>query len=72
VLKFLAREIRQEKEIKDTNRKERVKKKKLPVDNTTEEVKVCYSENYKILKKLKKTLQDGKTFQVHESPELIL
>jgi hypothetical protein len=28
VLEFLAREIRQEKEIKDTNRKERVKKKK--------------------------------------------
>jgi rubrerythrin len=40
-------------------------------------VKDFYNENYKILKKetikkLKKTLEDGKNFHVHQSAELIL
>jgi hypothetical protein len=35
-------------------------------------VKDFYNKNYKILKKLRKTLRDGKTAQVYELAELIV
>lgn len=43
-----------------------------PEIKLTKKVKDIYSENYKALKKLKKTLKDRKTSHAHGLAELIL